>query len=93
MLGVSYEELDGFEPSVEETFTYLLKHDFERYLPLALRFKKEYFNLVDNFKEMAVLLTENESGNKWLSIQNLMIKDSCIDPDDPKKTRIKNNAF
>ena len=88
MLGVPYEELESFEPSVEETFTYLLKHDFERYLPLALRFKKEYFNLVDDFKEMAALLTENESGNKWLSIQNLMIKESCIDPEDCKKTRI-----
>ena len=88
MLGVSDEEIETFEPSVDETFTYLLKHDFDKYLPLALRFKKEYFNLVDNFKEVATLLTESERGERWLTIQNLMVKEPCIDETDSKKTRI-----
>lgn len=86
-LGVSEYEIEDMEPSIQETLSFLLNKDFDQYLPLSLRFRPEYFELVENFRELAIFLTDIESGEKWLSIQNLKIPDTC-DSDSSSKITI-----
>lgn len=89
-LGVSDFDIEKLEPNVPETLQLLLKDDFDKYLPLALHFKKEYFNLIDYFKDVCVLLTaiDNDLYDKDYFGENLIEQCSCVNDESPDKTKI-----
>ncbi len=87
-IGIHEEDVDSLTPSVEETLDFLLRLDFKRNIPLALNFKKEYFELAQDFKRMCTFLMLIEQDVVPCDILNLRIPDTCIDEKSEDRTRI-----
>ena len=70
-------EIDKLVPSVKETITLLMQHNFDENVRLSLRFKKEYFNLVEEVREAIKLILDNKSGADFLALHDVLPDSTC----------------
>ena len=86
-LDVPLSEIEKMVPTVRETITCLMQNDFDKYAPLALRFKKEYFDLVEQVREGAKLALDNMSGQSYLALTDVL-PDRVCEASSIERTRI-----
>ena len=77
--GMTIDQINKLAPSTKEALTNLLKEDFDKNISLALKFKKEMFNLVKTFREAATFLIEKMLGVGRLSLDLNLPLEKCTE--------------
>lgn len=88
-LGVSDTEVKELYPTVKEIITEMMNRDFDRYLPLALRFKPDYFEAVENFRNLCELIVETEQEVCHVDFQDVLHVSPCVVKGNKHETMIR----
>ncbi len=87
-IGMSSEQINKLAPSTKEALMNLLKEDFSKNIPLALKFKKEMFNNVKNFRELSIFLIEKMLGVERFSLDLNLPLEKCTEKENSDLTHI-----
>lgn len=87
-IGMSVDQINKLAPSTKEALMNLLKEDFDKNLPLALKFKKEIFNHVKNFRELSTFLIEKMLGVERFSLDLNLPLEKCTEKENLNLTKM-----
>lgn len=88
-IGWEEEKINKLAPTTKEALTHLLQEDFDTYIPLALKFNKKIFDLVNNFREVSQFLTEKMCGISRFSLDTALPLETCVEKGNPDLTKMQ----
>lgn len=87
-IGMSHNQVDGFMLATKDLLTELLKEDFDKYLPLALKFKPAQFDLVYNFRTLSDFFITKDFNEVYFSLDEALPMTKCYKENNKDLTQI-----